>query len=397
MMACARAVFGEMGGMLSPIRPGHRNTMFRIDAIPHVSPISSDTRIPELDGVRGIAILIVLLFHLFFFPMRFQKWHGLAKLVSMATYPGWLGVDLFFVLSGFLITGLLLDGKHRENALRTFFVRRALRILPLYYLILSVIFVCYRGSTPFVLMGFVYMANVAPLFGIEMIDTPLWSLSVEEHFYLGWPWLVHFAKFRTVVITAALLCVLEPVVRLLAFPRDVYFLSWYRLDGLAWGALIACLVRSRHFNRATVLRVAGIAVAVGVIGGCAGGPFGLWHREHRLGSALQFAPAQLIFFSTVLLAVAFRGTMATRTLRFRWLRWAGDLSYCLYITHMLLASAYDHVFRTAVTFPQFVIRAVAVLTTTFLVAIVSRKFLELPARRCWIYFVPQESRAVAVH
>ena len=324
--------------------------------------------------------------------MRAQQWHGFAKLIANATYPGWLGVDLFFVLSGFLITGVLLDGKNEAHALRRFFVRRALRILPLYYVVLSIIFICYRGSTPFVLFGAVYMANVAPLFGVEMINTPLWSLAVEEHFYLGWPWLVHFAKLRTVVISAALLCILEPVVRLLAFPRDVYFLSWYRLDGLAWGALLACLVRSSYYNRRTVLRVVGTALAFAIVVGCAGAPFGLWHRGYRLGSALQFLPAQLLFLSMVLVAAAFHGSTATRVFRFPWLCWVGDLSYCLYIIHMLVASAYDRVFSNTVTFLQFAVRAATVLAATFVLALVSRYILELPARRCWSYFVPKEPR-----
>src|SRR5690348_5198092 len=109
-------------------------------------------RIKELDGLRGIAIVMVLLFHMFALPMRFQSWTGAAKWMATLTGPGRLGVDLFFVLSGFLITGLLLDEKGKPYALRTFFVRRALRILPLYYLVLVVIWCCYPRPGRFVAM-----------------------------------------------------------------------------------------------------------------------------------------------------------------------------------------------------------------------------------------------------
>src|SRR5260221_12612755 len=108
-----------------------------------------DSRVPELDGVRGIAILMVLLTHVFSFSMMGRTWSGLPQLVLEITKPGWLGVDLFFVLSGFLITGILLDLKGAPHFFRDFYARRALRILPLYLLVLLVLAAFYRNSGAF--------------------------------------------------------------------------------------------------------------------------------------------------------------------------------------------------------------------------------------------------------
>src|SRR5207244_4404993 len=92
-----------------------------------------ERRVPELDGIRGIAILGVLAYHIFNYSMSHRRWTGLAELVSQVTAPGGRGVGLFFVLSGFLITGILLDTRFDAHYLKNFYARRALRILPLYY------------------------------------------------------------------------------------------------------------------------------------------------------------------------------------------------------------------------------------------------------------------------
>jgi len=348
----------------------------------------------ELDGVRGLAILMVLVYHMFSFRMRFQHWAGAAGLIASLTQPLWLGVDLFFVLSGFLITGVLLDGKSQPHGLRKFFVRRALRILPLYYLVLVVIWFFYRNSHAFVALGFVYLANVAPLFGIEMINTPLWSLSVEEHFYLGWPWVVHFLRRRTVVVIALALCILEPAARLLAFPRDVYFYSWFRFDGLAYGALLACFIRSSYFTRERAIRImSALSLAALLVAGI-GLPLGLGHRRNALGTALQFFPAQLLFSALVLAAVVFSRHRGTQPLRWGVLRLAGDLSYCMYLIHMMVAGALDGWFgwRGELTFAVTALRAALIMACTFAIALLSRSYLEMPARNSWRFFMPAAPR-----
>src|SRR5215467_16184886 len=101
---------------------------------------------PELDSIRGIAVLLVLFFHGFGFRYGLEGLSGLPKLFVAATLPGWIGVNLFFVLSGFLITGILLDAKSKPNYYKNFYTRRALRILPLYYAVLLFLAVLTRSG-----------------------------------------------------------------------------------------------------------------------------------------------------------------------------------------------------------------------------------------------------------
>lgn len=142
---------------------------------------------PELDVLRGVAVLGVLLLHGFswqYSPRSFGKWGGA---MIRLTQPGWVGINLFFVLSGFLITGILLDSKSRPDFYRRFYVRRALRILPAYYALLLLLLLLRSSSPAFVGLSFIYLANLTTLFGVACGYGPLWSLAVEEHFYIFWP------------------------------------------------------------------------------------------------------------------------------------------------------------------------------------------------------------------
>ena len=147
-------------------------------------------RIPELDGLRGLAVLMVMAYHAFAYEMVREQWGGLARALVWVTNLGWLGVDLFFVLSGFLITGVLLRTRQDARYLSNFYWRRALRILPLYFFVLLVIGLFYAHAGQFVLLSALFLVNWASLFGVPLIYGPLWSLAVEEHFYLFWPWVV---------------------------------------------------------------------------------------------------------------------------------------------------------------------------------------------------------------
>jgi peptidoglycan/LPS O-acetylase OafA/YrhL len=182
---------------------------------------------PELDTLRGIAVIGVVLLHGFswqYSGMSFSPW---ARRFMAATQPGWMGVNLFFVLSGFLITGILLDSKTRPNFYRRFYTRRALRILPAYYTLLIVLLLLRSGSTAFVGLSFVYLANVTNFFGVACDYGPLWSLAVEEHFYIAWPTVVRRLTMRRLAWVSAAIVVLVPVLRAISFS-----LGWR--DGLDW-------------------------------------------------------------------------------------------------------------------------------------------------------------------
>jgi len=178
------------------------------------------SRMPELDTIRGIAVLLVLFFHGFGFRYGVQGLSGFPKLFVAATLPGWMGVNLFFVLSGFLITGILLDTKPKADYYRSFYTRRALRILPLYYGVLLLLAVLTRtgwvnrqASWAFLGLSFFYLSNVTGLFGVPMQYGVLWSLAVEEHFYLLWPAAVRSLSRYRVAIAGVIICILCPCLR----------------------------------------------------------------------------------------------------------------------------------------------------------------------------------------
>src|SRR5258708_484016 len=165
---------------------------------------------PELDTLRGIAVSMVVLFHAFAFTYGLNGLSGVPKMLVGMTMCGSTGVNLFFVLSGFLITGILLDTRSRTDYYKRFYLRRALRILPLYYAVLVLLLLVVRAglvqrhvSWAFLGLSAVYLSNVTDLFGVPMQYGVLWSLAVEEHFYLLWPAAVRALSLRRVIACAA--------------------------------------------------------------------------------------------------------------------------------------------------------------------------------------------------
>src|SRR3954466_6828035 len=180
-----------------------------------VAPPMPSGHIATLDGLRGVAILLVMLCH--FLGLLHTGNHRLDSLLHLGFGHGWVGVNLFFVLSGFLITGILLDAKSSPRYFRNFYARRTLRIFPLYY---GVLFVCFAilplfpgsNSADFLALRsrqgwlWTYCTNIKiVLDGDWKFATPLldlghfWSLAVEEHFYLVWPLLVFLLPTRALV------------------------------------------------------------------------------------------------------------------------------------------------------------------------------------------------------
>jgi len=153
--------------------------------------------IPALDGIRGLAILMVMLFH---YGGNLERTNPIGRLVGGLFSFGWSGVDLFFVLSGFLITGILLDSRNAENYFSSFYARRVLRIFPAYYVSLALLLLILpmldpplRLSLPSDQWMYVFYAqNWVGIFDYpgRGLLTPYWSLAVEEQFYLVWPLVV---------------------------------------------------------------------------------------------------------------------------------------------------------------------------------------------------------------
>lgn len=211
-----------------------------------------------LDGLRGVAILAVMLYH---FSGGYKGPHPALRLWSLVADAGWIGVDLFFALSGFLITGILYETACDEQRVKNFYARRSLRIFPLFYFVLIGLLLL----TPILklhwhwenLLYFVYLSNMAVLF-VPNFHLPsqwvnlghLWSLAVEEQFYLFWPWVVWWVRRKTAllwIIVAVLITV--PVLRGVLFahgtdPSLIGRLLLTRADSLLFGAGAALLARS---------------------------------------------------------------------------------------------------------------------------------------------------------
>ena len=215
-------------------------------------------RLARLDGIRALAILLVILTH-----------H------RIITQVGWAGVDLFFVLSGFLITRILRSSFTQTTYWSRFYLKRAVRILPPFVILVGFCAIVSHHHPFFSFLGYVlFLGNVVTLtrYDIPLLGV-LWSLAVEEHFYLAWPLAIKFIGRRQLLLILGGVLLFEPLVRALATPhlRDwspIYFLTPFRLDSLAAGALIAILVEDasaetwlrRWSGVGTVVSVAAFAV-----------------------------------------------------------------------------------------------------------------------------------------
>jgi len=315
-------------------------------AVPLASPQRSHApRVSELDGLRGIAILMVLCFHytptsgpLFFFAHPFQF--------------GWAGVDLFFVLSGYLITGILIDSVGRPHYYRNFIIRRCLRIFPAYYL--SLVICCILTYYPypphpgeFLRAGgwwyVSYLGNVRVFLdsawpGLAIL-TPLWSLQVEEQYYLSFPllvWAVNrkmLAKILAVSVVGALALRIALAVAMPKNAFGAYTLMPCRMDPLAMGGLIAIAQRDRPdwlqkswIGWMTLFSAATFAAIVWYYHDSSPWPAGL--------RTLGYTALDLMFAGIVVMLMGWRQPFLLKLCRLRFLRWLGTISYGLYLLHV---------------------------------------------------------------
>jgi peptidoglycan/LPS O-acetylase OafA/YrhL len=309
-------------------------------------------RIPELDGLRGIAILLVLLRHYIHHP----------SLLLLGPQWGWMGVNLFFVLSGFLITSILLRLAAHPGALKVFYARRTLRIFPLYFLALLVYFVApavvgtpQPGKTVFLYVTFL-QAFIPPFF-THLIVVPhpgwvvmgfavLWSLSVEEYFYILWAPVVAFtrANRRVLFILLGLILFCTPWIRFFyPDPKGGQELFIAQMDSLAAGCLAAILWQDhgsiwkpalqRHARWLYGCVAALIAVAIWIDFAT-----GITKRsvfDQRIFNATDYTVLWIAWSLWLLVTLAVAGTQAwmPRLLRNPLLCWLGRISFCLYVVH----------------------------------------------------------------
>lgn len=325
-----------------------------------MQPLRSDKRIPELDGLRGIAIGLVLFVH-YFIPLL----HSSGR-VANALALAWSGVDLFFVLSGFLLGGILLDNRDSKSYYKVFYVRRFFRIFPLYYAFIAFLFALsillrFFITAPHLVqvVGYprdfwpfpIYAQNLVIAFKNQLGASGLvitWSLAVEEQFYLFLPLLVRVVSRRRLPIVLCILIVSAPLLRTLLFylyPIPAvgnvyapnYVLMPCRADALFLGVLCAYAVRRADVlaalkNHQRLLYAAFVLLLAGVI------TLAFTYPE-RSGVVMNTGGYTLLalFYSCLLLVVVTgtRGPLVALT-RFTPLRRLGILAYGVYLFHYFL-------------------------------------------------------------
>ncbi len=353
------------------------------------------SKMPELDTLRGIAVLLVLFFHGFnLVPIPHEISSTAGRLWVVITSTGWMGVNLFFVLSGFLITGILIESRETPNYFKRFYFRRALRILPAYYAILLVLLlVTYFGLVdrrvgwPFIGLSFIYLANVTPLFGVAAQYSTLWSLAVEEHFYLLWPAAVRYVSRRKLLYTCLAIIIACPVLRALYYVRGYDYgapYTWLVADPLACGAVLAILVRGPIASRTKLLAFASLTFGAGIVLFLIGFPFGIYLSRTWSGGTLRYTFLNLIFVG-VIAGTLYVGTGAfARWVNIAWLKFFGEISYGLYLVHRVTFDVVDHAgrklfpatFATTWHMGQVAIRFVIGGALAVLLAFLSRWYFE---------------------
>ena len=324
---------------------------------------------PAIDGLRGIAILLVMFHH--FTPAVSGSWFE--KKMLMGFHLGWIGVDLFFVLSGFLITSILLRTKNAPDYFLNFYARRTLRIFPVYYLTLAAVILGLPALLtlplvgPFLLTFFGRLIHDLPimidgqswlwLYGTNLkvavagerwgAVNHFWSLAVEEHFYLVWPLIVFFCsreKLKSVCLTLILAApVLRAVLMLAGFDSVVpYVLTPTRVDSLALGGLMSVLLSDKNGLQIWRPRFAAAAMfsliaLVGIVG--------FYHRLDRDDFVTTFVGYTFLAAISAYLVMECgqikSGSRACKIIANPVLASLGKYSYGLYVTHMFFAKTFD--------------------------------------------------------
>jgi peptidoglycan/LPS O-acetylase OafA/YrhL len=357
--------------------------------------------IPALDGIRGIAIIMVMVYHMMVIVPESMVGELLYKCVKF----GWCGVDMFFVLSGFLITGILQDTKGKPGFLKLFYARRSLRIFPLYFgLLFFCLVVLPLFDHPKVanfgrIAGdewwyFLYLQNysiaLVSAFRHGILDVT-WSLAIEEQFYLLWPFVVLALRPKRLMQACVGLFALTIALRVLLLqfelvsPLGIYVLTPTRLDGLLVGAFLAIGLRDQvvwrriQTYRKPVFWVSGLICLM------------CWvltepPSSHAALNQLVGYPALALFFGSVIsFFVTGEGPVRIRQfLESRWLLQFGKYSYAMYLFHLPIRAVYrDWLFPPeryesllGGAIPYLLVFVTLSILTTLLVAWLSWQFYE---------------------
>jgi peptidoglycan/LPS O-acetylase OafA/YrhL len=330
-----------------------------------------------LDGLRATAAGLVMVFH-------FVGHHGEPTAILQASVIGQTGVELFFVLSGFLITRILLLSRDSPHFFKAFYARRTLRIFPLYYGFLAIHFFLLPPifGSPIPAFGsqlwsWFYLQNIPATFTSLQSTGPshFWSLAIEEHFYFVWPLMVFILsrrRFFTLVIASL---VLPPVLRVMFLSHGigVFYFTLTRVDALGFGALLALLLTDEAWASRHTRMFRPVLICLGI----------LLLPSFALLSGSRYDWLQVVKLSLIpafyfaLIGFCIIDPSArplTRLLSVGWLRWLGAISYGLYVFHPTCLWLVQRLVAPS----SFLIDIVMSFGLTITVAYLSFRFFESP-------------------
>jgi peptidoglycan/LPS O-acetylase OafA/YrhL len=382
-------------------------------------------RIPELDGLRGIAIGMVLFFHYFQLPWITRPGSVFVYLQAAASLT-WSGVDLFFVLSGFLIGGILLDARASTNYFRVFYMRRFFRIVPVYAAILFAFPLLLAAAQRIHSDGFHWLtANGLPWYSYWTFTqnfwmahamslgpntlAATWSLAIEEQFYLTLPLVVRLFTGRRLITCVLIGICAAPVLRVAL--GLLWHHNWIarfalmpcRADALLLGVLAAILLRDARWRERIQRsnRPFAILIPILLLGLAA---LTIWSPS--VGSpAVQSAGytwLALFYVSVLLYALTRPGSILSRALRLPWLGWLGGIAYGTYLLHqMMQGMLFALLWRSdpSITGGYTLLTTLAALILTLVIARLSWNYFEHPLvkighRSGYKFAVPDPEQAV---
>jgi peptidoglycan/LPS O-acetylase OafA/YrhL len=379
--------------------PLAQGRMDSVPARPAAERVIFEKRVPALDGIRGLAVLGVLIVHA---TGLLDTTRPIEHMFAAVSELGAYGVDLFFVLSGFLITGILLDSRESPNYFRSFYARRFLRLFPVYYgylLVVALVFPAlhramhtsmpdYGGGWGWYLG---YLSNWKP--GRGATDPYLghfWSLAVEEQFYLLWPATIFFVPRRMLAHLFLVIVALAVALRIGMAAQGVWWNTPYRLtptrmDALALGALAALAIRDGKWRarfraraRAILILSACAFCATAVAAGDAS-----W--KSRWNQTIGSVCIEIAFTALVFKAAAPGVGLIKRIGTIGWLRAFGKYSYTMYVIHV---AVYFHLMwliawvtkrlSVRLTLPAELGCGLLMIATVFFLASLSWRYIESP-------------------